>query len=578
MALNFDPYDPQQYKNLLRAVKYNYREMKPFRNVRRLNVEAARGHYYRTDDDPPNSVRDPVNMMDQYQETLVRSFVQTNPRVRVTSRSDPKTAAIFQQHLNIVIKEINLRDTLRRCVQEAILGYIGVAYCGIAPTDNDPVGEAFCDPIPLPDLVVDLSHDEFHQSDLIGHKFARRINELRDDEAYDQEVVALLKGRRSGLSELDDREYDRTRYDNDQGSLFDWADLWAVVIKPANMVVYMSPQSSIDKPLRVESIDAPEFGPYVILAFKRVPDELMANSPAAMMLDMHDFVNGQYRRMFMKEDQAAEFFTYEGGAEADARKYRDAMDGELVLVNNNQAVQRRLKGGTNPQAMATAIHGRQLFDELSGNIRRLGGVSMNAETATEARIDQSNATRLLRDMQLQVVEFTRKIIQNLAWYEWTHPTRKRKVQLKIGKRGMAVEELWSPEIREGDFIEHEIDIIPDSMEHLSSGQQLEKLMRAIQGLVIPLMQMPSERPVVLKVPELLEKYSELDNLPELAEVADYAADESFVTRPPTSGSGIPASGAQAPGRSQQPVSRNPEDALVERVFSGAVSGPQQEEG
>lgn len=578
MPLNFDPYDPQQFARLQKAVKYNYRQMKPFRTVRRLNVDAAQGHYYRTEDDPADAVRDPVNMMDQFQQTLVRSFVQTNPRVRVTSRRDPKTAAIFQEHLNITIKEINLRDTLRRAVQEAILGYLGTVFCGIAPTDNDPDGEAFCAPIALPDMVMDLAHDEFHQVDFIGHGFARRIGELRGDSLYDQELVGQLKGRRSGLSELDDRNTERSRYNEDEGSLFDWVDMWAILIKPTNQVVYMTLDSAVTAPLRFESLDAPEFGPYVTLAFSRVPDELMPNSPAAMVLDMHDFVKSQYTRIFMKEDQAAEFFTYEGGAEQDARKYRDAMDGELVQVNNNAAVTRRLKGGTNPQSLATAIHGRQLFDEMTGNIRRLGGVGSSAETATEARIDQANTSRLLRDMQEQVVAFTTQIVQNLAWYEWTHPTRKRRVELKVGRRGKAIEELWEPKIREADFIEHEIDIIPDSMEHRTSGQQLEHLVRAVQGVVLPLMQVPTERPVVLKTPEFLRKYSELDNLPELAEVADYAADESFVTRPTGGGGSLQAAAGQASTvGARSPTSRSPEDNLVERVLAGAVSGQQQQE-
>lgn len=519
--------------------------------------------------------RDPVNMMDQYVQILVRSFVQSNPRARVTSRSNPKVAAIFQEHLNVTIREIDLLGTLRRCVQEAILGYLGIAYCGITPTVNDPAGESFCDPIALPDFVTDLAHDEFHQVDIMGHRFARRLGELVGNEAYDQDVVPLLKGRRSGQSELDDQS-DRTDYDEEQGSLFDWVDIWAILVRPANLVVYMSQDTLIDRPLRVESADAPEFGPYCLLAFDRVLDELMPNSRAAMMLDMHDFVNGQYRRIFMKEDQAAEFFTYEGGSEEDARRIRDAMDGELILVNNNNAVARRTKGGTNPQALATAIHGRQLFDELSGNLRLLGGVGPIAETATQERLANINASRLIRDMQMQVVAFTKQILQNLGWAEWTHPTRKRQVELKIGEKGMATSEMWSPEIREGDFIEHEIDIVPDSMEHRSSGQQLEHLIRGVQ-IAMQLAQMPSERPVVIKGPEFLREYSELDNLPELAEVVDYAADEAFVTRPPTSGAGGNPPGETAGSVGGRAPPRSAEDALVERMFSGAVSGRQQEE-
>jgi hypothetical protein len=580
MPLNFDPYDTQQLSNLRKAVKYNYLALKPFRTVRRLCIEAARGHYYKCEDDTPTARRDPVNMMDQLQQTLVRSFVQSNPKARVTSRSNPKAGRIFQAHLNETIHEIKLLDTLRRCLQEAILGYMGIAYCGTSPTENDPAGEVFCDPIGLPDFVVDMGREEFHHADLIGHRFSRRIGELIGNDLYDQDMVVKLRPRRSTVSELDDDTDTDDHYDEDEGSLFDWVDIWAIQVRPAGLTVYMSQDAGITQPLRVASIDAPEFGPYVLLGFDRVLDEIMPNSRAAMMLDMHDFVQSQYLRIMMKEDQAADFYTYEGGAEEDARQIRDAQDQETLLVNNNAAVVRRSKPGTNPQALATAIHGRQLFDELSGYIRRLGGVSSTAETATEARIDQANTSRLIRDMQLQVVDFTKRILQNLAWYEWTHPTRTRRVELKVGRNGMAVQELWEPVMREGDFIEHEIDIVPDSMEHRSSGQQLEHLVRAVTGMVIPMMQMPSERPTVLKTPEFFEKYSELDNLPELAEVVDYATDEAFVSRPPVGGGGgSPGSAVPAGVGAGGGQERSVEDALMEGVFRGAVSGggQQQEE-
>jgi hypothetical protein len=376
---------------------------------------------------------------------------------------------------------------------------------------------------------------------------------------------------------LDDRR-EHTDYDEEQGLLFDWVDIWAIVVKPANLVIYMSDDSAVDGPLRVESLDAPEFGPYCLLGFDRVLDELMPNSRGAMMLDMHDFVNSQYRRIFMKEDQAADFWTYEGGAEEDARAVRDAMDSEMKQVNDNSSVQRRTKPGTNPQSLATAIHGRQLFDELSGNLRLLGGVGPIAETATQERLANVNASRLVRDMQMQVVAFTKQILQNIAWYEWTHPTRKRQVVVKVGENGMAVEELWEPRIREGDFIEHEIDIVPDSMEHRSSGQQLQHLLQGVE-IAMRLAQMPSERPVVVKGPELLRKIAELDNVPELAEVVDYAADEAFVIRPPGNGTArAPAAGGPTGEPGGGPAPRSPEDALVERMFSGAVSGGQQQEG
>ncbi|MCH7630599.1 MAG: hypothetical protein IIC07_01740, partial [Proteobacteria bacterium] len=277
-------------------------------------------------------------------------------------------------------------------------------------------------------------------------------------------------------------------------------------------------------------------------------DEMMPNSPGAKVLDMHDFVVGQYMRIFMKEDQAAEVWTYEGSAEEDARRIKHAFDGEFVRVDNINAVQRILKGGTNPQSLGTAMHARHLFDEFTGNVRRSGGVAASADTATEARIDSANTSRLIRDMQLQVIAATKKIYQIIAWYEWTHPKRRRQVEVKMGENGRAVTELWSPEIRDGDFVQFEIDVEPDSFEHRSSRQQLEELMKAVQGIVIPLTQMPMSRPIRIKGPELLDEYSKLANLPQLERIADYAPDDSFVSQPSGGGGSRVPAGATSGGK------------------------------
>ncbi len=577
MALNFDPYNQKDFRRLQQAVKENLRRLDPFRKVRKMVKEAVQGHYYDSDDDQ-GMRRDPVNPLDQYQNTLVRTFVQARPIARVTSRTQPKQARIFEAHLNEVIKEIDLVNTLRWVVQEAILGYGGRAYCGISPTVNDPAGESFCDPVSLPDFVIDLSHEEVSQADLIGHSFSRRIGELHDNPLYDQEMVALLETRSSSRSELDNGK-DRKRRNNEEGSVFDWTDLWSIMVRPANLVIVMSLDGPVTGPLRVESYDGPEFGPYVDLSFDRVMDELMPQSRGALLLDLHDFVVGQYRRMFIKEDKAAEFFTFEGGSEEDARNIRDAVDNEMVRVNDNKGVVRRNKGGTNPNSMAIGIHSRSLFDEFSNNVRVTGGVGPIAETATQERIANANINRTIEDMNLQVIGFTRRVLQNIAWHEWTHPTRTRRVEVKIGKNGRAIEQLWSPQVREGDFIEHEIDIVPDSMVHRTGRQQLEELMRAVQSVVVPVMQLPSERPIILRGPELLQKYSDLAQLPELQEVVDYAADEAFVSQPrgsgPATGGGGGGGGGGAPsGGGGGGGSNDPGAAIVQQVLSGAVRPDQ----
>jgi len=545
----FDPYNERDFALLKKVVKHNYDEMRGFRKVRRMIVETAQGHYYDcNDNDNPRAVRNPVNLLDQLQKILVRSLVQTNPRCRVVSWTKPRAAAMFQSRLNNLIKEIDLATTLRRCVQESILGYMGTAYTGLAYSERVPgVIEPFVDSIPLPDAVVDIGRDEFVRGDLIGHRFTKRIADMEESGLYDPDVLQSISGNRAS-QELRDEEEDKYG-DDEESSLFRWGHIWQILIRPTNQMVFYAEGSSVNKPLRVASYDGPEFGPYSHLYFDRVPGKLMPNSLSAMLLDVADFVNMQYRKIFSAEDRSAEFWTYEGASEDDARRIRDAGDGEMIQVDNNAAVQRRTKGGTNPQALGTAMHGRQLFDEYSGFIRMLGGSGPIAETAAQEKIAFGNVSQVVRDMQLRVIDFTRSILRQLAWYEWTDPERQQMVEFTVGRNGRAERDIWSPEKRDGDFIEFEIDIEPDSMEHRSSRQQLTELMQAVQGVVIPMMQMPSDQPVILKTPDLVRKYAELANLPELQDVADYAADPSYVSNPQTGGSAlrIPA-GATSEGR------------------------------
>ena len=572
----FDPYDPDQFARLRRAMKSSYARLEPFRKVRKLTIEAAAGHYYDSEDDDPTIRRDPVNMLDQWLQVLVRSFVQTNPKVRVRNPSDPRTAAIYQEHLNKSIIELNLSETLRRCCQEALLGYLGVAHCGIAPVDEwDEDGSSFCRPVSGGDFVVDMSRDNFKQADFIGHRFSKRLDDLKESPWYDPEVTAALTGRRAGSTEFRDERDDR---DSGRDDLFDWVDIWSILIKPAGLVVYMAEDSGVKQPLRVQMYDGPEYGPYCLLAFDRVLDRIMPNSRGALMLDLHEFVNGQYRKMFGKEDEQADFWTFEGGAEEDARRIRDAEDGELLRVDNNGAVVRRTKGGTNPQAMGVAIHGRQLFDEMSGQIRRYGGVSSIADTATQARIDQANTSRLVKDMQLQFIDFSEDILRVLAWNEWTHPSRQRKVEIVVGKGGKAMDALWSPEMREGDFVEHEIQIIADSMEHRSSAQQLEEMLKGL-NTTLQVMQLPSKRPVTFNGPAFLKRYAEMAQLPELGEFAEFALDPSYVTPPAVQGGGAVkqqgAQGAGVQGGEQQGMGQD--ERMVERALSMTPSPGQEQQ-
>lgn len=566
----FDPNNEKDFKRLRDSVKHNYERMECFRDVREACVDAARGHYYDCEEtkqefDRPNS----INSMDQWHNNLVRSFVQDTPRVRVTNKDDPRVAQIFQQHLNQVGVEIDIAETFKNCIRESLLGYLGTAYVGIADDPDVPDGASFVDSIGLPDRVLDMARNTFGEGDFEGHRYERRIDELRDSGMYN-------------LSKIDDIELKHTawlqtqhdeKHLDDMHSVYEWITLWRIHVKPSNLIVTFADVEGVESPLRVASFDGPTWGSYIRLGFDNVLDGLLPNSRGAMILDIHNFINMQYQRIFIKEDQSAEIFTYHGGAEDDANAIREAADGEMVQVNDNSAVQRRRKGGTNPQALGTAIHARQLFDDQSGHVRQMGPI---ADTARAESLIQQNISRLVKDMQNTFRAFAQKVYQSIAWYEWTNPARSRKVEIKRGKNGKALEDMWSPEIRQGDFARFEIKIVPESFEFRSSEEQAARVMRAMQGVVIPAMQLPSRKPVVLDSPGFVKRYAELEGIDdELSQFVDFSE-----TAVPNAGgqARIPA-GATVGGPQNGGLRPAPQEDLEQRVLAQAMSGGnQQQEG
>lgn len=567
----FDAENPNDFIRLRESIKHNFGRMESFRNVRKACADAAKGHYYDGDDDEFDSP-DSVNTMDQWLNILVRSFVQDVPRVRVSSKEEPRTARAFEAHLNQVGIELDLGKTFKKIIREALLGYMGIAYVGIEDHPTIPGGASFVDALGLPEYCVDMARDDFSLIDFEAHTYQKRFDEMFGSGFYEDEV--LEEGRTAYNVLIENKT---KKHLDEMNSLYEWVDVWSVHVKPENLIVTMLDLDGFDKPIRVEKFDGPVWAPYIRLGFEDVLDGLIPNCRGAMILDLHEFVNSQYRKIFIKEDQSAEIFTYHGGAEDDARAIRDAADGEMVQVNDNNAVQRRRKGGTNPQSLATAIHARQLFDESSGNVRTAGGLGPVADTARQEALVSQNVGVLIGDMRNTFRAFAQKVYQAIAWYEWTNEERTRQVDVKAGKNGRAYADMWTPKMRQGDFARFTIEIIPESFEFRSSEEQANRIIRAMNNVVIPAMQLPSSRPVTLDTPGFVQKFAELDGIDnELSEFVNYSEDAVAGT---SVSQGSSNSGAP-PAQTQNQQGPQVEQQILERVLAGAVNGaaPEQDDG
>lgn len=580
----FNPRDPKSVGRLRKSITYARLKMEPFRDVRDQSIREMTGPNYGSSSDTLDKT--PVNMMEMMVGVLTRSIAANNPQVMVSSfeRDLFIQAGVFEDRINKTVKEMRLVNSLRSALKESIVSPMGVVRLGISPDyeveidgEFHDVGQPFADPVTLDNFVLDMHADSIEQADFVGHRYTRPLEYLQSSSLYDQSVVKTISASVLRGIGPDGKPRDRSLGQGSEGytqPLYDYVELWDIYLPAENIIVTMT-DSSMDDVLRVVTHDGPEGSPYRYLMYDEVPGQIMPLAPSALMLDLHDFVNRVYRKIFRQAERQKEVPIYQGGAEDDSRRVVDAGDGEMTRVDDINAISRIKFGGADPQSIAIAIHARQLFSRMGGNLETLGGLAPQADTASQENLLNENASKKVQYMQKRFLAFTKEIVEAIAWYEWTDPIREEVVARQISGTDYFVDELWSPETREGDFVQYDIDIQPFSMQHTSPGSQLKLLMQVWQNVVIPGVQLdPSVTP---KLTGMLEAIAELGNLPQVRQIAEYS-DASQATKPQDEDSSdrIPQPSRQfqfgGTPRSRQPAGGVDEDQkLMQQMLSGVGS-------
>jgi hypothetical protein len=117
---------------------------------------------------------------------------------------------------------------------------------------------------------------------------------------------------------------------------------------------------------------------------------------------------------------------------------------------------------------------------------------------------------MIDDMRQEVSRFHRSVMSDLAQYLWEDPY----IELPLVKRVGADIEIpftWTPEQREGDFQQYNIDIEPYSMRATTPEERLSKLNQILTQIVIPMgMQVDQQ--------QFARTMANYTNLPELEEI------------------------------------------------------------
>jgi len=504
------------FKQLRTAIEWSIKE---FDGPRRQRVEAITefvGNHY-GDNGSPHRV--PTNMIELAVTIYSRQLIAQSPRALINTpiTSLKPFAADMEINLNKVPGEIGLSETLRRAVIEGLFG-IGVVKVGIASSGRfnlgHDVGESFVDLVTLDDYFVDMSAKSRRSIQFEGNDYWLPLEVANDifnkkiepDDHTIQGSEGEVRAEKITVGEGADMYKDKVQL----------RDVW--LQDSHKLVTYGITTKEV---YNIVDWDGPEGSPFHILGFSDVPGNIMPLPPVSLWRDLHELGNTLFRKLANQGMDRKKIAAFAGGNEEAVKALQGAKDGEGIFYNGAKPEEINV-GGVDPATLAFYLQTKDLFSYFAGNLDALGGLSAQSDTVGQDQLLTDAAGARINHMKSEMINFTKSIYNSLAWYEWTDPVRKRSLEKPVTGTDIVLKVNWTPETREGDFLDYNIDIDVYSMQDDSPSVKMQKIGLIMQQYILPLLPMLEAQGGAVDIQALMRMVGEYSNLPELADLIKFA--------------------------------------------------------
>lgn len=539
-------------KGFWSAYRTSKEMLRPSREMRRELVAAYTGGQGQYDGADPKRKKTLSNLLLQTAEVYTQSLAANAPRVLVETQF-PQLVAFakqFQVATNNLIGEINLDIQIRRWVLDAFFG-LGVMKVYRAPGEAqeffnpefpmepdmnagpeewsayrqaqavipqsiwvDP-GKPFAECISLDDFVYDVNAPCWEKIRFAAHRYRVPFSEIGNDSRFDPALVAKLKPTsRWGLhteGEFRTDELSKTRRDHDEVEpMIDLMDVW---LPREGQWAVMSTDESIP-PLYLSEWNGPAGGPFKVLTFLDVPDNIMPVSPAANLKPLHDLDNALLRKAAKAATNQKTVLTYSGDPK-DAEQVAGAQDMETKRVNDPNSLREMKFNGADQNTLAFERIVEGLFSRNAGNLDAMAGLGPQAPTATQDQLIHAAVSKREAKMQERVVRAVTEVVRDLGWLLWVDQAKEIPGQYFVSGVSTPIDVTWTPEDREGDFLQYNFTVEPYSMAYQSPSDRGKQLLSLLSQVYLPMMPILQQQGGMLDVQEITSDLADLFDAPRL---------------------------------------------------------------
>ena len=507
---------------LHRAISTSRDVLDPFRRVRSEFIRDHAGSWY-----SQNGARFATyaNKMNQTASILSFALVGGSPRYKCVS-SDPKNrpfAYHLQENLNRLVSNINLEQSLYLMVLDAIF-LMGVAKVRMADDEDRQleddtwvdVGRPWVDRVSVDDLILDLSARDLTKMRFAGDRYRCSWAKVKERSGgdFDAKVVKQLAPNSKYLfdtgSEYANQIANCMAVDDDELEPMIWLeDVW--VAENKQWVTFpASPGLDSVKPLKVVDWEGSPRGPYKYLSLGFVPDNVIPSSPAQNLKGLHDVYNRLLRKMIHQASISKQVVGFPPGQAKEADNARNAKNGDWLPFNNPKDIATITIGTVDGNIHAFTAALDEIFNVQSGNIRSLGGLGAEAQTARQESQIAQHSSGVIGKMSQNVMRFTGEIGEELKNLMWDDGAFEQETWVDAGNTGEKAPSNWTPDYREGERDNYSLKVVPYSLMYRSPQMELQQISEVLNqiGPLYPMIQAG-----ILDGKELFNLYAENLDLP-----------------------------------------------------------------
>lgn len=527
----FNP-DTLEDRNKLAAIMVHHRKrLEAFRRSRSTTLQQYVGYRH---GEYAASLSVAVNLIARYLDTFVPLLAPTSPAAMVTvSTSDLlDTRNNLELGTNALTKAVDLEETVRDSVFDALLVMAVVKVGRRTDRNVSPLpgfrqqyGQPFVKHVLLDDWVHDTAAQSIESMEFAADRCRISKAELERSGAFTHEEIAELPV----VSRQADRE-GQTQGSQYGETVGEYVDLWQVCYRRELIFTLAGDDQGPTSQLVGEvsgwdgsRASSSSYGPFRLLRFRPIPGRIMPVAPIAGLIELHELGNALFRKASDQAKNAKMVFGARRAHYSDVRKLMDSVDRGVVTTDGDPGMIKEFMF-PGPDAGVMGAYGlvQSLFSEQAGNLDLLSGLGPQSETARQDQLLFNSANRRVAAMQDRLTRFLGDIIGDLAWMLWSDPLFELPLPYRVAGIEQPVDVLFTADDLKGRFFDYNITVNPYSMRPMTPQDELATLSMILTQFYLPLAEQAQAQGIVLNLPGLFRRLSQLTNMRTLDEILSYA--------------------------------------------------------